>query len=174
MKRATDPGTGDSDMRRTAAAGLLATILFTGSILGCKSSVHQKDYGPPDASCRILITGSTSEFKEAVVAGLVKRYQGTCRIVIRPMFRLDEGEFDEYDVIILMDECQAWMAFNTKTLGLIKKIENKDHIILFITAGDPDWTFSTQGIDAITSASEMVRKDEVIERISARIDALIG
>jgi hypothetical protein len=161
-------------VKTAIANGILVPILLIGSLLCCKSSIQQRDLGPPDASCRILITGVTSEFKDAVVAGLVDRYQGTCRIVMRPLFRLDKSEFDDYDVIILMDECQAWMAFNTKTLGLIKKIENKDHIILFITAGDPDWTFSTQGIDAITSASEMARKEEVIERISARIDGLIG
>ena len=149
-------------------------ILAVFYILSCKSDIQQRDYGPPQASCRILVTGVTSEFKTAVVAGLVERYQETCRIVTRPLFRLKTKEFDDYDAIVLMDECQAWMVFNTKTTGLIKKIENKDHIILFITAGDPDWTFSTQGIDAITSASEMAGKEQVIERISDRIDALIG
>ncbi len=161
-------------MKKTIAVGILVLILSAAAILGCKSDIQQRDYGPPQASCRILVTGVTSEFKMAVVAGLVERYQETCRIVTRPLYRLNTKEFNDYDAIVLMDECQAWMAFNTKTTGLIKKIENKDHIILFITAGDPDWTFSTQGIDAITSASELARKEEVIERISARIDILIG
>ena len=160
-------------MKKTIAAGFMVLVLFA-TILSCKSDIQQRDYGPPGAPCRILITGATSEFKEAVVAGLVERYQETCRIVTRPLYSLNTKEFNDYDAIVLMDECQAWMAFNTKTTGLIKKIENKDHIILFITAGDPDWTFSTQGIDAITSASEMAGKEQVIERISDRIDALIG
>jgi hypothetical protein len=148
--------------------------LFAGGILSCKSGVPQKVYERPQARCRILITGTTSEFKEAVVAGLVERYRETCQIEMRPATRIDEDEFNDYDAIVLMDECHAWMAFNTRTLGLVRRIAEKERIILFITAGDPDWTFSTQGIDAVTSASKMARRGEVIEEIAARIDALIG
>jgi hypothetical protein len=152
-----------------AAVALLIGLTF----ISCKSGVKQHVVKNPHAQHRILITGTTSEFKQVVVDGLVVRFEDRCQIEIQPMGKLSRDDLDAYIAIVIMDECQAWMAFNSRTLDLIKKIEEKDKIVLFITAGDPGWTFSTQGIDAITSASVKGREGEVVERIAARIEKLL-
>jgi hypothetical protein len=159
-------------MNRTLFLAAIA-LLITCAFISCKSGVKQQVYDNPDAGCRILITGATSEFKDAVLSDLVDRYRDTCQVEIKPVGTLGKKDFLGYAAIVIMDECQAWMAFNTTTMGLINKIEDKEKIILFITAGDPDWTFSTQGIDAVTSASEMAKKEEVAGRIASRIDQMI-
>lgn len=155
---------------------ILLLFIFTLSVvnfLACRSGMRQNVFENPDASHKILITGTTSEFKDAVVAGIVERYIQACHIEILPFSRVNKTNLGNYSAIVIMDECQAWMAFNTRTMELIRKTKDKDRIILFITAGDPDWQFSTQGIDAITSASEKGKEEQVIEKISARIDDLI-
>jgi hypothetical protein len=162
------------EMKTPARILLLFIHMFSFlNFLACKSGIQQNVYENPDASHKILITGSTSEFKEVVVAGIVERYRDACHIEILSSSRVKRANFGNYNAIIIMDECQAWMAFNIRTMELIRKIKDKDRIILFITAGDPDWQFSTQGIDAITSASEKGKEEQVIEKISARIDDLI-
>ena len=152
---------------------LFVFTLSASNFLACRSGMRQNVFENPDASHQILITGTTSEFKDIVVAGIVERYRQACHIEILPSSRVKRANFNNYSAIVIMDECRAWMAFNTRTMELIRKIKDKDRIILFITAGDPDWQFSTQGIDAITSASEKGKEGQVIEKISVRIDDLI-
>ena len=72
-----------------------------------------------------------------------------------------------------MDELRMGQTFGGSVKELAQKVENKDKVILFITAGKSDWQFSTEGIDAITSASEEGEEGPVIEKISVRIDDLI-
>jgi hypothetical protein len=43
-----------------------------------------------------------------------------------------------------------------------------------MTADDPDWTFTYNGVDAITSASEKENQDAMIRRLSAAIDDILG
>ena len=153
---------------------VLIMSLFVIMLFSCRSGVKEDVYENPEAGHKILITGATSEFKKRVVEGIVGRYKEDCQIEIMPPSRLEDMDYDDYSAIIIMDQCQAWMAFNVSTLGLVRKIKGREKVILFITAGNPDWRYSYEGIDAITSASEEGKETEVIERISARIDALIG
>ncbi len=152
---------------------VLIMVLFAIMLFSCRSGVKENVYENPEAGHRILITGATSEFKRRVVEGIVGRYREDCQIEMLPLSRLKGINYDDYSAIIIMDQCQAWMAFNVSTLGLVRKIKNREKVILFITAGDPDWRYSYEGIDAITSASEEGKEAEVIERISARIDSLV-
>jgi hypothetical protein len=64
-------------------------------------------------------------------------------------------------------------TFGGSARELAQKVEDKEKVILFITAGKRDWQFSAEGIDAITSASEEGEGGPVIEKISTRIDGLI-
>ncbi len=50
----------------------------------------------------------------------------------------------------------------------------KDNVVLFMTAGDPDWTYSYQGVDAITSASVVEKEDVKFEEIVQQIDQLLN
>jgi len=43
-----------------------------------------------------------------------------------------------------------------------------------MTAGDPDWTYSYQGVDAITSASVVEKEDVKFEEIVQQIDQLLN
>jgi hypothetical protein len=42
-----------------------------------------------------------------------------------------------------------------------------------MTADDPDWTFSYNGVDAITSASEKENQEAMVRRLIAAIDEIL-
>ena len=52
--------------------------------------------------------------------------------------------------------------------------QSKDNVVLFMTAGDPDWTYSYQGVDAITSASVVENEDVKFQEITQQIDQIIN
>ena len=43
-----------------------------------------------------------------------------------------------------------------------------------MTAGDPDWQYRYQDLDAITSASIVGEEDRVVKELTNRIDQLIS
>ncbi|KPL18328.1 MAG: hypothetical protein AMJ92_08535 [candidate division Zixibacteria bacterium SM23_81] len=153
--------------------GFLAVALVSMRIFSCRSRMQQDTFENPEASHKILITGTTSEFKDAVTEGIVNRYKDTCQIEIVPPGELKGIDHADYSSIVIMDELRMGKTFGGSTGELAQKVENKDKVILFITAGKRDWQFSAEGIDAITSASEEGEERSVIEKISARIDGLI-
>ena len=153
--------------------GFLFVALVSMSIFSCRSRMQQDTFENPEASHKILITGTTSEFKDAVTEGIVNRYKDTCQIEILPPSELKGIDHADYNAIIIMDELRMGQTFGGSVKELAQKVENKDKVIHFITAGKSDWQFSTEGIDAITSASEEGEEGPVIEKISVRIDDLI-
>ncbi|MGC9314556.1 MAG: hypothetical protein ACP5G4_02875, partial [bacterium] len=65
------------------------------------------------------------------------------------------------------------MMMNRRARKIIDKIEPKDKLIAVITAGDEDWEYEKDGVEAITSASVMSEQDKVLEEIYKRVDSLI-
>ena len=80
---------------------------------------------------------------------------------------------DDYDAVLIMDTCLAWSHFNNSVKDFLDKSENQN-VVFFMTADDPDWTFTYNGVDAITSASEKANQVPMIDRLSAAIDGILG
>ncbi|MBN1898903.1 MAG: hypothetical protein JW827_09010 [Spirochaetes bacterium] len=152
---------------------LLFMILFF--LSGCGGSALEKKVIPNTQTRRsMLIAGLKSEFKEPIINSLVRKYRDECRIELDSLKRLDNIESEDYDVILVIDECWNSMYFNFKTRKFLKNCKDKDKIVLFITAGDPDWTYIVDGIDAVTSASKKGKEKEIIEKIVNKINHILN
>jgi hypothetical protein len=76
-------------------------------------------------------------------------------------------------VVLILDTCLAWSGFNPSVNTFLENNKSKDNVVLFMTAGDPDWTYSYQGVDAITSASVVENEDVKFEEITQQINQLL-
>lgn len=155
---------------------ILGIIFILGILLNCGGqSVKPARYGLTDNSCQILIApikGKTSDFKNIIIDSLVQRYKDQYSIEILPLESMKSLADKPYHVIIVMDDCQAGMRMNR---SFKKNVDQLDTLktILFITAGDKNWKYEYRGIEAVTSASELDRIDQVIGRLSQKIDQLL-
>ncbi len=52
--------------------------------------------------------------------------------------------------------------------------ENRKKTVLSMTAGDPEWTYSYKGVDAITSASRVAKEDDFFNRIDKDIERVLA
>jgi len=77
-------------------------------------------------------------------------------------------------VVLIMDTCLAWTDFNPSLKAFVEDLEGGKNVVLFMTAGNPDWTFSYKDIDAITSASRIENEDTVFAEIVKRIDGIVA
>lgn len=77
-------------------------------------------------------------------------------------------------MILVMDDSEAWTLWNFSLKSFLKKTENCNNIVLFITAGDPDWKYRYKDLDAITSASIVGNEDRVFNELTVKIDGMIS
>lgn len=148
---------------------ICALVLF----FSCRSGVKEEVHENPEASHKILITGTSSEFKGLIIQDLLERYSEVFQIEIFPSDDLVGIDPADYAAIVIMDELRMGRTFGGKPRELARQVDDKRKVILFITAGKEDWQFSAEGFDAITAASEVGRAGEVLEQIAERIDRLV-
>lgn len=152
---------------------LLITVIAPAVFVSCKDTIPAKIYENPGADCKIMISGVSSEFKDAILNDIVDKYSETCQIEIVEFSKAHKIDPDNYDAMVLMDEVQGWMILNRRTRRFIHKFEPKRKLVLLLTAGDEEYEYEKDGIDAITSASVLNNTSGIAEEIIARLDALI-
>jgi hypothetical protein len=149
----------------------LAGCLLVGNV-SCTRNLKEIRLEQPGARSSLLIAGDASEFKDGIRTAIIDRYRATCTIDIINIDRLPKTSGSDYDAVLIMDTCLAWSNFNPSVKAFLNKSQNRN-VVFFMTADDPDWTFTYKGVDAITSASEKENQDAMIRRLSAAIDEIL-
>jgi hypothetical protein len=158
--------------RNTVMTALLSVLIFT----QCARGVREMEAGPADARKSIMIAALSSEYKNRIAEGLAEHYKNRTKVTVVPIEKLNSVDHRKYDALVIIDALLAWQMFNVRTrsfIGDIKDPVDLKKIVLFFTAGKPSENYSVMGVDCITGASTMNTDDEVIRRISERIDGIL-
>jgi len=142
----------------------------------CGGQIQEMSIERSDGTCTIIIAavkGRSSEFKKAVIHGLVERYQDTCTLEVMHVSKSEQLTSKKYDVVVLVDKYLADMRLNATVKTIIDGIEN-ENIVFFLTTANPNLEYTYGGIDAITSASQKEKEQEVIQEITDSIDELLS
>jgi hypothetical protein len=158
-------------LKRMFAVIVVITLLF---VVSCTRNVKEMKLVNENATFDLVIAGDSSEYKDSIREELISKYKERATIEVVNIEDLEIITEDSYDVILIMDTCMAWGAFNPSVNNYLDEATRKDNIVLFMTADDVEWEYSYQNVDAITSASEIENKDEVITSLSERIDNVIS
>jgi len=148
---------------------LASLVLF----LSCAPRLHEFHIVPPSPSFHMLIAADTSPFKDRIREDLIAayRYTGAIHVIdIRDLSRIDTAP---YDVVVLLDTCLAWSGFNFSVKTFLDNPGNRARTVLAMTAGDPDWQYQYQGVDAVTAASRPAGRAQFLARIKAGIEAVL-
>ncbi len=153
---------------------LMITLVVCLSVVieACTRHLKETRLVQPDARTSLLIAGDASEFKDGIRRAIIDRYRATCNINIINIDRLPKTRGDDYDAILIMDTCLAWSNFNRSVKAFLDKSQHRN-VVFFMTVDDPDWTFTYNGVDAITAASEKENRDVMIRRLIAAIDEIL-
>jgi flavodoxin len=145
-------------------------------VYACSGNIQEKKMENPGAKFRLLIAvieGRASEFKEAVIQQMIEKYKDTCAIDVLNVSQTEQITQKQYDVVLLIDRCKWGMKFNSTFKKLAAELDQKK-LVVFITAGDADWKYSDNGIDAVTSASKNGKEQDVVQEIAKKIDAVLN
>lgn len=129
----------------------------------------------PDGKAKILIGADATDLKNQIIKDLFNKYSDY-HFDITDLKKFSKSDYTDYSVIILMDEVWAGLKLNKKLQKSLNRMtaDDKKKLVLFITAGDPDYKYQYEDIDAITSASKIDKKDSLILEIQKEIDEILG
>ena len=150
---------------------LFFLIMFNFS---CAPKFPEQSYIADKPAFDLLIGVQPSEFKDQITRRLVEHYKNKGNIDLVGLNTLKNLECSDYDAVLVMDTCKAWYFFNFSMKSFLKKSEGCRNVILFITAGDPEWEYRYGDLDAVTSASVVGEQDRVFEQLSGKIDLFIA
>ena len=149
---------------------ILAALLM---MLGCAQPLKETRLTAEDPQFTLLIAGDASEFKDSLRPKVVGHYQDQSNIDVINIKKLKQVNPSDYDVILIMDTCLAWTGFNPSLKAFLSDLQDTHHVVVFMTAGDPDWEYSFKDIDAITSASRTENVQAAFVEIIHRIDHIV-
>jgi hypothetical protein len=144
-------------------------------LCGCAArAVQPLKVGPTAADKRVLIAAESSEYKDAVVDAVVdglQKYPMVIRVI--DISQLDAAISTGYDAVVVFNTRMAW-RMNRRVDDFLQQAEQKERIILFSMAADPEWGPELTGVDAITAASNPDRSGRAAEDIIERVHRLLG
>ena len=150
---------------------ILLTLVF---LAACAQPLQEIRLTTADPQFNLLIAGDASEFKDRLRTRIISHYRNRSNIDVINIKQLKQVRALDYDVVLIMDTCLAWTDFNPSLKAFVEDLEGGKNVVLFMTAGNPDWTFSYKDIDAITSASRIENEDTVFAEIVKRIDGIVA
>ena len=116
----------------------------------------------------VLIASSESAFKAAVVRQIVKELtqQDLSVTVVKLKDLKDQSEAD-YNCVILINSCWA-QRLNRHVRRFLKRVEEKEKVVLLTTLADKNWGPKNVDVDAITAASRIQDVDSVARMLVAK------
>ena len=162
-------------MKNTLKVALWLAISLTFiSTFSCTRGVKETRMAHKGAGFTMIIASDSSEFKDSIRNRIIEQYQDEGNIDVVNIKRLKDINPLDYDVVLIIDTTLAWSGFNPSLNTFLENNEIKNNVVVFMTAADPDWKYSYQGLDAITSASVVENEDVKFEEISQQIDQILG
>ncbi len=120
---------------------------------------------------RILIATQGSEYKDAVVQGIVEKFKSRpVYIHVVDISALPTVEESPWNAIVIIHTWENWQPPNVVS-DFVQQTKYPDRLILLTTSGDGGFTMDDT--DAITSASLLDDVPTHVEEITMRLDKLL-
>lgn len=164
-------------MRKKVIIGIAALALATFAFLTWYKFHYSMDVAEsfevntPELKHRVLIATQGSEFKDAVVAGIVdhlKQRHAYIKVIdIAALPQVNEGE---WNAAVVIHTWENWKPQeDAKTY--LERVKDLSKVIVLTTSGDGDYKIA--GVNAITSASVMTNVPSRTLDIKSRLDSIL-
>jgi hypothetical protein len=157
-----------------ACVALLLTIIFS-----CTTRyVTTSEYGDSNATSRVLIATTSTDFKDVVIEKVSKTLAGEgIYVKVIDLKTVDHEESENFDAIMLVSTLHyGYMDGNVSAFLSKSNTKEKSKIIVLTTSGDQDWKAENLEVDAISSASRSNNispiSNQVVEKIRQKCKIL--
>ncbi len=157
---------------KTPFSKIWMTALALVLAVACATPIAVTNRGPEDAAKHVLIASQPSEFKKAIIEKLsVELGAAGMQIKTVPLKQAHEERIRDYDAILVINSCMAWnIAKDAGKFVESAKDKDKENFFIFTTAANPKYTQKLpEGLDGITSASDMAKVDTLTATLAENI-----
>jgi hypothetical protein len=152
-------------MTRRGRAGVVLALLAGIAACGRLETVEFGD--PAGAGRRVLIASRGTEFKRAVADRLVAALTAKgVRVRVVDMEALALEEPGDFDLVVLLDRVRAH-RLSGDLRAFLARPGGAGEVVVLATAGYLDDAPALEGVDAVTSASDMTRVEATAEALLA-------
>ena len=125
----------------------------------------------PELKSRVLVATQGSEFKDAIVAGIVDHLkQRQVYIKVVDVAALPQVNADKWNAVVLIHTWQN-MKPQADAENFLERVKDFSKVIVLTTSGNGN--FKMEGVDAITTASVMADVPSRVADISTRLDSIL-
>jgi hypothetical protein len=129
-----------------------------------------------DPNCKVILVvvmkDTDTVFKNALIDSLKIYFQPKFQVKKLLLKKVSDLYNQPYRVMIVMDQLKAWLAMNGKTKA-IQKDSDLNHVVYFMTTGDPKWQWKTKDVHHIASASEKPKLSQTWSELRTKVDTLV-
>ena len=125
----------------------------------------------PELKHRVLIATQGSEFKNAVVAGIVDHLkQRHAYIKVIDVAALPQVNENKWNAVVVIHTWENWKP-QADAKAYLERVQDLSKVIVLTTSGRGD--YKMEGVNAITSASVMTDISARILDIKNRLDSIL-
>ena len=151
---------------------LLLTIVFPFHLNA--EDIKADGIGSQEQSRNILIAVYHTRFKDSVVSVISETLKRDgYSLTIIDIKNLNSDTIDDFHLTIMITWRRVF-RLSSRARKVLKKLKEKDKVIMLVTAKKEEWEYGDREIDAITCASKVENVDEiadvVVKKVRAHLD----
>jgi len=153
-------------------AGLLAFMVGYWALHSMHPARGFEVNGQNTAHAKVLIATQGSAFKDSVVAGVVAHLKPLAVYVkVVDVSALSQVQETDWDAIVVI---HTWEMNKPQpdAQRFVSRVQDPRKVVVLSTSGKG--TFKLEGVDAMSSASEMIDVSKRVTEIDTRVDALLN
>lgn len=132
--------------------------------------IESSEIGNPEFEQKVLIASQGSDFKNALVEGLItKLKQKQIYIKVLDITALSEVSEDGWDAVVLIHSVEM-NKLQPDVKAFLDRAHDLDKVILIITSGPGTWKTDDYDVDIISSASKKEELSVLIKDILERLE----
>lgn len=119
-----------------------------------------------------VMKDTDTEFKGTLIEALKREYEPQYQIRKIIIKKAKDLNYEQYRLLIVMDQNKAWLAMNGQTKAIMK-LTGCNNAIFFMTAGDKKWQWKEKDVHHIASASEKSFFPKAWLELKSKVDTLL-
>ena len=153
---------------------LFAILLLTYIIMNRQEVIEPFQLGNSGAENKILIASQGSDFKDALVSGIIESLKKqSIYIKVMDVSGLSEVTEEMWQALIIINTCEVG-KMHSEVRHYLFQAKELNKVILFTTSGSGNWKPEDSSIDSISSASKMTQVDLAVTHIVDNLNKILG
>lgn len=153
--------------------GLLAIVAVGYKVLFSQGVAPSFEVNTPDLETKVLIATQGSNFKDALVSGIVEKLKTKAVYMkVIDVTELSNMNEKEWNAVVVLSTCQS-QSLQAEAMVYLQQVNALEKHVVLITSGAGDWKPQEVSFDSISAASKTANVAPLVARIITQIEGIL-